>query len=270
MTSQQRPNLDELIQSAKAGDIQARDKLFAFCSKAIASWAGKAVARMPYARVRPSDIAQEASLHAVQSFERFRGHTQGEWLNWLEAIVDRCSQRILRDARRCKRDVNKDVSLSDAEKENIADSADGPSASALVEERWHQILCAINELPEDQHNAIWLFHLKRLRVAQVAEMLGKTENQVNGLLQRGMMALRDRLASESSELPGLASPSNQLALSAAWTEYLWLRESRQIIDIEAFIADHPDIADELRSLLAWVGRIEALELKNSDDEDEND
>ncbi len=267
MTSQPPdPNLDELIQRAKAGDMQARDKLFKSYKEAMSPLATRVIARYPHLRIQPSDIVQEASLRASRSLAQFEGQTGEEWDKWLYTIVINCSRQALRDARRKKRDPD-DLVWLDAPEQEVAHLSDSPSASTAVEERWHQIFSAIYELSEDQRDAIWLFHLKKLRVAQVAETLGKTENQVAGLLQRGMVALRNRFAAESSQPPGLATDSAQRALTAAWTEYLWLRESGQAIDTGAFIAEHAHIADELRSLLAWVMRIEALELKNSDEND---
>lgn len=262
------PNIDELLRRAQAGDAEARDKLFAWCSEPLNAWATRALVKHPHGHVRPSDIAQEASLRAFRRFSSFRGTTEGEWMAWLKAIVERCSKQSRRDAQRQKRDPNRELWLDAPENESTPALQPSPSQATADEEQWHQLLSAIFELGDDQRQAIWLFHIKRLRVAQVATRLGKSEAAIAGLLQRGLETLRERLAPDSAQIPGLATPSLREATTAALLEYMRSREAGNDVDVEAFVAGHPFCRDELRALLSWMKRIDALELKNSDEGDE--
>jgi RNA polymerase sigma-70 factor (ECF subfamily) len=262
------PNVHELLQLAQAGDVDARDKLFAWCSEAVNAWATRALVKNPHGHARPSDIAQEASMRAFRKFSSFRGTTEGEWMAWLKAIVERCSKQSLRDTRRMKRDPNQEVWLDAPENENVPAPQPSPSQATADEEQWHQLLSAIYELGDDQRQAIWLFHLKKLRVKEVAERLGKNETQIAGLLQRGVETLRQRLSPESAPIPGLATPSLREATTAALLDYLRRREAGETVDVEAFIAEHPSCRDELRTQLSWMMRIEAIDLKKPDEGDE--
>ena len=49
-------------------------------------------------------------------------------------------------------------------------------------------------LPEDQRTAVELRYLQKEPVARVADLLGRTEASVSGLLRRGLERLRERLS----------------------------------------------------------------------------
>ena len=49
----------------------------------------------------------------------------------------------------------------------------------------------VEVLPEDQRRAVELHHLQALPSAEVAELLGRSEASVAGLLRRGLKRLRE-------------------------------------------------------------------------------
>jgi RNA polymerase sigma-70 factor (ECF subfamily) len=55
---------------------------------------------------------------------------------------------------------------------------------------------AMEQLPEDQREAVTLKHLVGLTLEQIGERLGRTQEAVAGLLYRGRIELKRRLAQE--------------------------------------------------------------------------
>ena len=57
-----------------------------------------------------------------------------------------------------------------------------------------QIDVALADLPEDQQRAVRLKFLDEWTSQEIAEVMGKTERAVAGLLRRGMSQLKDVLS----------------------------------------------------------------------------
>ncbi len=76
-----------------------------------------------------------------------------------------------------------------------ANSKRDPTPSRLVvrSEAASALLVALDSLPEEQRQVVRLKHLDGRSVAEIAEMLGKSEAAVAGLLRRGVVALREKL-----------------------------------------------------------------------------
>jgi RNA polymerase sigma-70 factor (ECF subfamily) len=74
-------------------------------------------------------------------------------------------------------------------------SAPGELSADLVD-----LYRALSELPRGQREAIALFHLAELSVAQVAEQLGVPVGTVKARLARGRAALAHRLAVDDEEV----------------------------------------------------------------------
>jgi len=135
-----------------------------------------------------------------------------------------------------------------------------PSQATAFDEEWRQLLAHIYQLPGDQRDAIWLCHLKELPVAEVAQRLEKSEPAVAGLLQRGLKALRSRMtegvAADTLDSPGVSDTLNDA--EAALLTYLQRRDAGELPALDAFLAAHPTCADELRAMLHWIERIQAI------------
>ena len=152
-----------------------------------------------------SDLVQKTLLTACLQQEQFRGTTPRELAAWLKQILRNQAIDAYRQRRRLKRDVGREVSLDENVDGSLAraeawlaavDST--PSDRASREEELLRLADALTRLPDTQREAIVLHHLQGLKLAVIAERLGRTEAAVVGLLQRGLKQLRQRLDDESS------------------------------------------------------------------------
>lgn len=258
---------EALIARAKAGDSDALEKLFRWCQPVIDDWASRRLAKKQAGVARPSDISQEAGMRAFRSFSSFEGTTEAQLLAWLQKILETCTTQAFRDAGRKKRDRAAETDLDDPGALGAPAAQTSPSQATATEEQWQLVLGWIFQLPEEQKRAIWLCHLKEMRVAEAAELMGKSEHAVAGLLQRGLRTLRERMSNEDEPKPESfpAAPAEQEQAAAALLSYLRRRDAGESVDAAAFVADHPFCAGELRPMLEWVERIHALRVETQDE-----
>ena len=152
------------------------------------------------AKVGASDMVQQAMMQAVQGFEGFRGNSEGELLAWLRKILAHHLCHLDRDLHRDKRDIRREQSMeqqlaaSSMRLEGLLAGDDPtPSQHVALGENVVRISQAIARLPEAQSEAVRLHYLEGLKLAEVAEELGRSTGAIAGLLHRGMKALREEL-----------------------------------------------------------------------------
>ncbi|MDI3290997.1 sigma-70 family RNA polymerase sigma factor [Polyangium sp. 15x6] len=252
--------LDELIARAKAGDRSALEALFQWCQPVLDDWVSRRLAKKQAGIARASDIAQEAGMQAFRSFAAFQGTTEKQFLAWLQKVVETSTTQAFRHAGQMKRDKKEETPLDDPDALEIPAPQTSPSQATAAAEQWQLVFGWIFQLPEEQKLAIWLCHLKEMRVAAAAEQMGKSEQAVAGLLQRGIRTLRERMSNEmdgKSAVPS-AGPTEQEEAAAALLSYLRRRDAGERVDAAAFVAEHPSSAAELRTMLEWIERIQAL------------
>jgi RNA polymerase sigma-70 factor (ECF subfamily) len=147
-----------------------------------------------------SDIVQQTLLLAHQNRERFRGHSEGEWLAWLRAILANALATAVRrfgaEARQLGREqsLQAELECSSARLEGllVADQS-SPSERATRGEELLRLSSALACLPPDERKVVELHHLKDMPVAEVAALMGRTRPAVAGLLFRGLKRLRELL-----------------------------------------------------------------------------
>jgi RNA polymerase sigma-70 factor, ECF subfamily len=152
-------------------------------------------------RLDLSGIVQDTFLEAHERLAQFRGTSEAEMAGWLRRILANNLADAMRGLNRARRDVGREVSIE----QSLDDSsrrlgallaADGPSPSEHARGRERAVLLAnaLAELPESQREAVFLRHWHDWPLARIAGHLGRTPASAAGLLQRGLRALRERLA----------------------------------------------------------------------------
>jgi RNA polymerase sigma-70 factor (ECF subfamily) len=201
-----------------------------------------------------------SALRAFEKFSTFKGSSEGEWFAWLKRVVFSQSTRLAREALSQKRDDSGNLSLDTDEAEGTPAPQHSPSQVTFNQEEWRQLLRNFYLLPEDQREALSLFHLEDLSVAEIAKLMKRSETSVGSLMQRGVRTLKERMASDmspaSKDSPESAAVRN--AADAALLIYFRRRGAGENLDVNAFAAEHPTCAEELRGLLHWLERLRAL------------
>lgn len=149
-----------------------------------------------------SDIVQQTLLQAHQGLDEFRGTSDAEMAAWLRKILARTLTHAIRDFRREKRDISREIGLvqaadrSSLHLEQILHSdLTSPSLNAIRNEQWEDLVAAVNQLPESQKETVALYYLEGCGVTEICRRLEKTPVAVAGLLKRGLRRLRDSLGS---------------------------------------------------------------------------
>jgi RNA polymerase sigma-70 factor (ECF subfamily) len=154
-----------------------------------------------HGKVDPSDVVQQTLFKAHLHREQFRGHSVAEQAGWLRRIL---ANTLIDAARKFGREVDLERSLeqglhfSSARLDAwLAAEQSSPSEVAQRQEEALHLARSLAQLPDDQRQAVELHHLRDASVSEVAQVMGKSEAAVAGLLRRGLKKLRELLQEES-------------------------------------------------------------------------
>lgn len=151
-----------------------------------------------WAKISASDVVQQTLLEAHVAAGQYRGRTDGEWLAFLRQTLARNMADLGRLYSADKRDVARELDLSSVRLENFAaDARPSPSQEAVKNERLLKLAEALASLPDDQRIAVELKHLQSWTVRQIADLIGKSETAVGGMLYRGIRRLREIMEEKS-------------------------------------------------------------------------
>lgn len=155
------------------------------------------------AKVDPSDIVQQTMLEAHLQAKNL-GDDSTALMAWLRKALAHNLIDHLRGLRRDKRDaareqaITRNVDHSSQQLANLlAADQSSPSQLAARNEDLLRMADALSQLPEPQRDAVMLHHLQGCTLREVAEILGRTEPAVAGLLHRGLKKLRQLMQSST-------------------------------------------------------------------------
>lgn len=195
--SQERDFAAEIV-AARRGEPKALDSLFARNLPPLVAFirarSGKAIA----ARESAVDIAQSVFREVLADAERIELLGEGAFRNWL---FMQATRKVLDRAKfhgRDRRDFAKEVGIPEAGPAADAllacyASIASPSQHAVAKEELARFEAAVQQLPENQRDAVTMSRLMGLDYAQIAEQMGSTESAVRGLVARGLAALSMQL-----------------------------------------------------------------------------
>ena len=198
MTS--RPDLDELIARAQAGEPRAFEQLVAGHIGQVRRYARALAPREADA----DDLAQEALLKVHRSLRSFR--YQAAFSTWLFAVVRTTFLDLTRGAAR--RGQERGLEAVDAE----AASEDPLADDRLAEAQERELLwAALRQVPVEFRSALVLFDLEGHSYDEVAAIEGIPVGTVRSRLSRGRAQLRRLLeaaeAEEAQRRAGSADPT---------------------------------------------------------------
>jgi RNA polymerase sigma-70 factor (ECF subfamily) len=194
-----------LIEGARQGDAECRDRLFALCRSYLGFIARSQIETWMRRKVDASDLVQETMLEAFRDFDRFDGHSEQEWLAWLRKILAHNAADFVRRYRgTAKRAARREVPFRDPADSRVAGAPEPaaqqptPSQEFLQLDTELRVTAALSELPADYQEVIVLRNLQRLSFNEVAERMDRSRPAVQMLWMRAINKLQEAMEEEDS------------------------------------------------------------------------
>ena len=192
------------VAAACSGDRLALAKLLTLHHPTLA---GRVAARLDpvlRGRISPEDLLQEVYLQVFRQIGEFEDRGPESFRRWIITILDHKLIDARRAAHRQRRDVERESPPPAVERTNsywnlldqVYCDPGTPSRIVRRDEAIGALLSCISGLAEAQRRVIELRFMEGLPVAEVARRVGKSEDAVVALTQRGLKSLRaamDRL-----------------------------------------------------------------------------
>ncbi|MBN1395071.1 MAG: sigma-70 family RNA polymerase sigma factor [Pirellulales bacterium] len=186
-----------LIEAARRGDAECRDRLFELCRSYLGFVARSQVETWLRRKVDASDLVQETMLDAYRDFERFEGNSEQQWLAWLRKILNHNAADFVRRYRlTAKRAAGREVSFKDPD-DSLARGAPEPAADQPTPSQEImrldtelRVTAALAKLSPDYQEVIMLRNLQRLPFNEVAERMGRKRPAVQMLWMRAIRKLQ--------------------------------------------------------------------------------
>lgn len=194
----------ELIRRSRQGDGQCREQLFGMCRSYLGFAARAQVETWLKVKVDASDLVQETMLEACRDFDGFQGNSERELLAWLRKILLHNAADFIRQYRgTAKRQVRREVPIRDSGQTGPPQGAPEPAAPEstpsqqfLRRDDQLRALAALETLPPDYQEVVFLRNLQRLPFSDVAERMGRSRPAVQMLWKRAIEKLRQAMGDE--------------------------------------------------------------------------
>jgi RNA polymerase sigma-70 factor (ECF subfamily) len=171
--------LRELVKEAKAGDLQAFERIVVLHQKLVLRVAQRLLLNAEDAK----DAAQEVFIRLHRSLGRFQQEQDfGPWLY-------RMAVNICHDIRRRRK---QEISLNGAME--MFDLSPSAEETAVLREQRELVFAALGELTDREREVIVLRDLEGLSTAEVAEITGRLETTVRSQISMGRVKIRNHVA----------------------------------------------------------------------------
>lgn len=159
-------------------------------------------------RVELSDVVQEALVEVVRQFPQFTGQNEAALVGWMRKLVGQKLADLGRYHNRAKRVGDANALALDApwDSPGTSDQAGGgrlldvlslsqtsPSEAASRRELIVLLADALQALPEQEAEVLWLYHADNLSFETIGERLGLTRKIVRAVWARGLRSLKRQI-----------------------------------------------------------------------------
>jgi RNA polymerase sigma-70 factor (ECF subfamily) len=189
------------LAAARAGDTAALGRLLESYRSYLLLLARIQIGRRLQSKADPADVVQDTFLDAHRQFPAFRGETADALAAWLRRILAGQLAHLVRryygtEARdvRLEQSIEQELdSSSQSLARGLSQPGSSPSESAARREDLVRLGDALERLTPDYRDVILLRQLEGLSFAEVARRMERTEDAVQKLWVRGLVALRHAL-----------------------------------------------------------------------------
>jgi len=190
-------DIADQIRRARQGDGAALGELLEHFRGHLKVMAARDVDPRAARRVDASDIVQQTCLSVHRRIAEFDGETPAQFLAWLQKIHQHNVQDVARDEIHTqKRSTDSEEYPSDPGV--LMGDASTPSQRVMRDEEAVRLASLLDDLTEDQRQAVRLRFFEGHKLREIAERMGRTEAAVAALIQRALAALRHRLRDQEA------------------------------------------------------------------------
>jgi RNA polymerase sigma-70 factor (ECF subfamily) len=146
-------------------------------------------------KLDPADLVQQTLLEAHAARERLAGLSGLEMLAYLRRALTNNLIDAERKHGRSRGDLSPDAFAESSMRmlDWIEAKHTSPSERADRNERFERLAAALAGLPDAQRVVVEMRYLQKLKIAEIAKLVGRSEGAVSQLLHRAVTALRDVL-----------------------------------------------------------------------------
>ncbi len=198
---EERPeDLLPLVERAAAGDQRSIDSLIVEYTSFARATARRLLGAVVRSREESIDIVQSVCREALRERERFEFQGEGPFRGWLQLLIERKITDRHRQLYAAKRAIDRERPLggdsADAVSPPVPARSDPPPAAAERRERDERLKSALEELPAELSEAVWMHEADGASYPEIAERLGCTLKQARYRVYKGKVELARRLAEE--------------------------------------------------------------------------
>ena len=190
----------DLLTRARSGDSQAVGLLLEQYRPYLRVLAQRHLDGPLGVRLDASDLVQQTCLSAIRAIANFDGVDEAAFVAWLRTIHENNIRTAVRDHLLAeKRAAGREVSPADEEAidRSLAQARESsPSQRLMHGESTVRLAAALQQLPDDQREAVRLRYLEGRSLAEIAERLDRSVVAAAGLVKRGLIHLRKVLKDE--------------------------------------------------------------------------
>lgn len=187
-----------LIVLARGGDRAAIGRLLHSYQGYLTILAQVEIGRHLQRKVDAQDLVQEVFLEAHRQFTQFRGETEAELTEWLQAIMAGVlANTIRRYLGTQARDLRLERNLADELHQSSCqlaawaiDPQSSPSAHAVRSEQQLTVALGLSQLQDDYREVLVMRHLEGLTFSEIAARLERSVDSVEKLWVRGLAKLK--------------------------------------------------------------------------------
>jgi RNA polymerase sigma-70 factor (ECF subfamily) len=198
MTADAIVDVPTLLALARAGGPDALGRLLEGYRNYLTLLARVQIGRRLQRKVEEADLVQETFLEAHRGFDRFRGTSEAELVQWLRQILaSRIAMLVRHYCGTQRRNIDLERALADELDRSsrqlggaLVASGTSPSQGAARREQAVLLADALARLPDDYRRVIRLRHLEGLTFVEVARQMGRSVDAVEKLWARALVQLR--------------------------------------------------------------------------------
>lgn len=200
-----------LVTRAVAGDEAALTLLLAESAPGLRAYLSGRIPAALRGTIDADDITQDAQVEVFRHIRSFEPRGPGSFDRWVRTIALRELRDVIRARRAARRGGERvAVRAPTTEQEDsmvgLLDVLSGPGASPSRSVARHEavaaVQAAIEGLPEDYRQAVWLVYIEGQPVSAAAAAMGRTERAIHNLCYKAKDRMRHLLGSQSRFLSG--------------------------------------------------------------------